>query len=287
MSEQAPVAPIVDAKVEPSAITEPPKVEAPKEKDQFAEKLEILAKKERMVAREKMRIAQEKRELDESRKEYNQWKELKQGAKKNPLKYIAEAGLSYDELTQHVINGGTIPEEDKFESLRGELESIKAQRAEDLKKQQEEAQKAQSAQYEQVINNFKEEITDFVETNKDTYELISQRDATEEIYGAITEAFNASVNEWRKNGQLGPMPKPMSIKDAADVMEEFYESEVKRLTETNKWKTKYGSAQQKPEDKKGPSPTLTNQMNTSSAPSLLPAKTEADRIRRALAKLEG
>jgi hypothetical protein len=136
-----------------------------------------------------------------------------------------------------------------------------------------------------VVADF-EEIGEFISSNKDAYELIAQRDATEEIFASINEAFVISAKEWRENGQHGPMPKPMSIKDAADALEEFYEQEVQKLISTNKWRNKYGQQAPKEEvPKKGPSPTLTNQMTTSSAASVLPAKTEQDRIRRALEKL--
>jgi len=95
-------------------------------------------------------------------------------------------------------------------------------------------------QQNQVIEGFKEEIGEFIEKNKEQFELIAQRDAVEEIFNSINEAFILSVQEWRKNGEHGPMPKPMSIPEAAEVLEKFYEEEIQRLTNTNKWKSKYG-----------------------------------------------
>jgi hypothetical protein len=79
----------------------------------------------------------------------------------------------------------------------------------------------------------------------------------------------------------------MAIKDAAEIVESFYEKEVLRLTETNKLKQKLGikpKVEEDPGKSRGPSPTLTNNM-ASSAASVIPAKNDADRMRRAMEKL--
>jgi hypothetical protein len=284
--EIAPTAPVQDAPTEEIKPDVVPPVEPPKEKDQFSERLELLARKERMIAREKMRMAQEKKEQDEKYAKYESWEQKKKAAKQKPFEYLAEADLSYDELTQYVLNGGEPQKESEVESLRSELAAFKKMQEEKELSQQEKQTQAQALQQQQVIDGFKEEIGEFITANKETYELIAQRDATEEIFSSINDVFMTSVKEWRENGQHGAMPKPMSIKDAADALEEFYEQEIQKLTSTNKWKNKYGQQVQKEDPaKKGPSPTLTNQMTTSSAASVLPAKTEQDRIRRALEKL--
>lgn len=277
-------APVDAAKPEETA----PKTE-PKEKDQFSEKLELLAKKERILARERMRMAQEKKDLEEKLAKYQAWEEKKAKAKQKPFDYLNEAGLTYDELTQYVLNGGASQEEAPDNALRGELERLKQEIESFKESQTKEKEQQQTYAQQQAIENFKTEIKTFIDEHKDTYELIAQRDATEEIFQSIADAYTLSMQEWERNGQYGPQPQPMPIEEAAKLLEEFYEQEVKRLVETNKWKSKYGGPAPKAEEpKKGPSPTLTNQMAaTSSAASVLPAKTENDRIRRALEKLGG
>jgi len=270
----------------PAPAAAPPEVKAP-EKDQFSEKFNLLAKKERMIARERMRIAQEKKETEEKFKKYQGYEESKAKAKQNPLDFLKEAGLSYDELTQYLLNGGKPTEIDEIKSVRSELEEFKRQQAEEKKQQQEFLQKQQQQQHEQAISGFKTDIAEFIEANKDKYELIASRDGAEDIFNAVNDAFILNMTEWQKNGKQGPPPKVMEIEEAAQVIEEFYEEEVKRLTSTNKWKTKYGQPQMEPSPKAKPSPTptLTNQMTTSAAASLVPAKNDAERIARALAKL--
>lgn len=298
MTVQAPVQGVTEAQVtktegnvtnDTTQVTNPAEtVTKPPEKDQFAEKLELLSKKERALWRQRQQVEQMRKEIEAKEAEIKKFQELKSKAKQNPLDYLTEGGLTYDQITEYMLNGGKPTQQDELQMLREEFKRMRdeqAQEKEQIKKQQTQAQ-IQAQQ--QVIDNFKSEITEFVETNKAAYELSAQRDATDDIFNTISDAFKLNINEWNRSGRQGPQPTPMSIKEAADIVEEFYESEIKRLTETNKWKTKFGQPQtQEPGQKaKEPSKTLTNNM-ASTAASVVPAKTDNDRMKRALAKLEG
>jgi hypothetical protein len=261
---------------------------APKEKDQFAEKLELLTKRERSIWHEKQKVAQERQQLASERKEYEDWKASKAKAKQNPLEYLSQAELSYDELTNFMLNGGKPTPESEIQSVRSELEALRKERdkdKEDSKTAQEQAQRQAEAQR---LEEFKEEIADFLNTNKDTYELASTREAVEDIFTTITDAFTISLQEYNKNGRVGRPPGPMSIEEATKIVEEFYEAEVIRLAETKKLKERLG-IQPKEEGQtqaKQPSKTLTNNMSSTAA-SVVPAKNDNDRMARALAKLGG
>lgn len=253
-------------------------------KDQFAERMELLARKERSLYKEKQRISQERKQMQDMHAKVKAWEESKSGAKKNPLDYLTQAGLSYDELTQFMLNGGKPTEEDKIEAIRNELGQFKKQAEEEKKKLQEEQTIAQQQAQAQVIEEFQEEITSFIETNKTTYELISTRGAEEDVFATIRDQFQEVIKDWVKKGKQGKPPQPLTIKEASDLVEDFYEKEVERLAQTQKMQAKFQPSKDG-QPKKGPAPTLTNAMTTSAAASLLPAKNEADRLARALAKL--
>jgi vacuolar-type H+-ATPase subunit I/STV1 len=187
-----------------------------------------------------------------------------------------------------MLNGGKPTQQDELQSVRDEFKRFREELAEKEKKQTEQQTQAQQQQQTQVIEDFKEEITQFLATNKDTYELSATREATEDIFSTINDAFIISTNEWHKNGRQGKPPAPMAIKEAAEIVESFYEKEVLRLTETTKLRQKLGIGQKPTEDPgqkaRGPTPTLTNNM-ASTAASVVPAKNDADRMRRAMEKL--
>lgn len=263
--------------------------EVSKEKDAFAEKLELLSKKERTIWRERQRVEQMAKQLEAEKAEYEKFKGLKAKAKTNPMDYLSEAGLSYDELTQFVLNGGKPTEKDELQSLRDEFNRLREEQANEKKQAQEQQTQAQKQAEAQAIESFKEEIGEFIKSNEATYELSAQRDAVDDILTTINDSFVISMNEWNNNGRVGQAPKLMSIKDAADIVEEFYEKEVLRLAETSKLKAKLGIGPKEDGQQssaKQPSKTLTNNM-ASTAASVIPAKNDHDRMRRALEKLGG
>jgi DNA repair exonuclease SbcCD ATPase subunit len=259
-----------------------PAVEAaPPPKDPFAEKIELLSKKERSIYRERQRVEQERQQLAQERAEYEKFKALRSEAKQRPLDYLKEAGLSYDDLTQHLLNGGTT-EKSEVEQLREQFEALRKERDSEKQELTKQQQMARAQAETQAIDEFKTEIGQFIEQNKATYELSSLRDATEDIFTTINDAYVIRLNEWSRSGRVGRPPGPMAIKEAADIVEDFYEKEVLRLTESQKLKAKL---MPQPEGQpKQASKTLTNNM-ASTAASVVPAKTDNDRMQRALAKL--
>ena len=259
---------------------------AANQKDQFADKLELLTRKQQAIWHQSQKVKQEQQALAQERAEFERFKALKAQAKQKPLDYLAEGGLSYDEITQHVLNGGKPTQEDELQTLRNEFKQLREEQEKKEKKQQEQQTIAQRQQEEQRIVEFKDEISDFIEQNKATYELSSMRDATEDIFTTVQDAFVISLQEWHKNGRVGRPPEPMSIQAAADIVEEFYEKEVLRLTGSQKLKSKLNIQPQESsgDPAKSPSKTLTNNM-ASTAASVVPAKNDHDRMQRALAKL--
>lgn len=277
-----PVAAPVES-VEPTA----PVVPEPKEKDQFAEKLELLSRRERQIYRQRMEIEARAKQLEAEKADIEKFKTIKTTAKQNPLRYLQEAGLTYDEITQFVLNGGQVSEKSELEALRDEFRQMREAQESKEKQAQESQTQAQRQAEEQRISEFKDEITEFIENNKATYELSSMRDATDDIFTTINDAYVISLNEWHKNGRVGRPPGPMQIKEAADIVEEFYEKEVLRLTESQKLKAKLNpQPTESGQQSRQPSKTLTNNM-ASTAASVVPAKTDNDRMQRALAKLSG
>jgi hypothetical protein len=280
---QAPVEGTTQTQATPAA--EP--AAKPPEKDQFSEKLELLTRKERALWRQRSEIDQKAKQLSEYEAKIKSFEEKRSRAKTNPLDFLSEAGLSYDELTNYVLNGGKPTEKDELRSVRDEIQRLREERDKDKEESKTQAQQAQAQAEANAIEGFKEEITEFIEQNKTTYELSSMRDATEDIFTTINDAFTISMNDYNQRGRIGRPPVPMSIKDAADIVEDFYEKEVLRLTESQKLKAKLQPQPKTDEQqRRGPSPTLTNNM-ASTAASVLPAKNDQDRMQRALAKLAG
>lgn len=261
--------------------------EPTKEVDKFAERLEILSRREKGLYRERQKIEFESKRLAEEKAQYDQWKASKEKAKTNPLDYLTQAGLSYDELTQFMLNGGKPTEQDELKALRDEFRSLKEAQEQKEKQQQEGQTQAQAQAEAQAIEDFKVDISDYLETNKDQFEICHKQGdiGINDVLATINFSYKTKLEAWMKGGRVGRPPGPMSIEEAAKIQEEFYEKELIEYAKMSKIQSKLSpQAEQPGQTAKQPSKTLTNNM-ASTAASVIPAKNDQDRMTRALAKL--
>lgn len=265
--------------------TETPQ-EAPKapERDLYSEKAAALLRKEKMAYREKQeakalrqQVEQEKAAIAQREQKIKEFESLKQT---NPLKALELLGLDYNALTQIYLNNGQITPEVQIKHVESKLEEIQRKQAEDEQRRLEQEKIAAEQEALEVLNDFKSEIGNFLSAKKDTYEFINLFEQNNLVYDTIQEYFNRHQ-------------KILSIKEASDMVEKYLEGQLQRSTATNKFKKLLGDNKQTSPSKETTQPkqntqqprTLTNNM-TSSAASFLPAKTEQDRISRALAALD-
>jgi len=233
-----------------------------------------LAKREKSIVRRAQEIKQVEQKLQEQAKTLEEKMKIFEVAKTNPMEALKQLGLSYQDITNFVLNDSKITPDTEIKHVRTELESFKKQQEEKERLRLEsETQRAQ-LEAQEVINDFKSNINEFLTSKPDDYELTTLHEAQELVYATIEEHFNNTK-------------RVLSIKEAADLVEKYLEERIEASTKTKKLSSKFKLADSKAEEKASPAPskTLTNQMS-SSAPSMLPAKTESDRIKRAMAALE-
>lgn len=230
-----------------------------------ADRFAALAKKERALQKQMSELKAKEARISEFEK-------LK-GT--NPLEALKSLGYTYDQLTQFLLNGQQPTPDIQVKQVRDEIEALKQQQIKEKQESEARAKAAAEREYTETINDFNQEIKGFIKTNQSEYELTNMYQGEEIIYATIEQYFTSTG-------------KIMSIKEAADLVEGYFEDQVKAAQKTKKFQ-----GQTKPKDVgqvkaesgvKQASPTLSNEM-TSSAPSLLPAKTENARIQRALAAL--
>lgn len=142
--------------------------------------------------------------------------------KKNPLKVLEYLGITYEDLTDYIINDGNPSESTKVKQLERQVqEKISAYE----RMQQEAAQRAQQAQIEAQIQNFKNQIVQTVGANTDSFELIQAKGEYDLVYDVIEAHFN-------ETNQL------MSIEDAAKRVERHLEDEAEKILKTKKFQSR-------------------------------------------------
>jgi len=221
--------------------------------DKFAAKFAALARKEKELRDSQGKFVSERQRLEQERAEMEAWKTEQKTAKDallneikgNPLKWLQEnAGYDFEALTKMQLNEQNPTPEMLIKRTREELESGYKRELEELRnamKAKEEQE--EKAQFEQTVSGFKSQISSFIDSNADTYELIKMNDAQELVFEVIQEFYESSG-------------KVLSIEEAAKHTEEHLEAEARKVFEAKKFKQ---TSQPKSEEPaKQTAPTLSN-----------------------------
>ena len=133
--------------------------------------------------------------------------------------------------------------------------------------QKQEQEKLKQLQEQKALEDFTKSIESFVEQNKDTYKFVN-------AYSGSQIILNHCIEHAKRTGDV------LDMKEAAQAAEDYLREE---------WKKGQALMQPVAEQPGEPRKTLNNSMSQtlSSAPSMLPAKNENERLKRALAALGG
>lgn len=197
-------------------------------------------------------------------------------------------GMDYNALTLAYLDGKTaMPQEtDPAKIARKTIDDFKKEQAQEKaekeikeKKAAEELVAKQKAELEAAWKNYNAEVNEFIEANKDTYELINTYSQQSLIAETVDEFY-------KKNTRV------LSVKEASDMVEAYLESEAEKALNTKKIGGKVTRTAKPTEtaSKKDEEPRITKTLNNNMQPtsaSVLPAASEADRMKRALAAMSG
>lgn len=253
--------------------------EAPKApaRELTSPQLSILAKREKALQKQREEIQKSKLDLDSKYEEINKFKSLKEQAKTNPLKFLEEAGLTYEELTNFILNGNKPTAEMETSSIKSEMQKLRDEIAQREQERENSAKAMDEKRAQEAISNFKENITGFLTGKPDDFELCNNYPESVDLIYDVIEAHFAQTE------------KVMSMEEAAKLVEDHFESEAMKVTSFKKIQSKLAPKPAPTEEdgfqkaKQQASPTLNNSM--SQTVSGLSNSTENDRIKRALAAL--
>lgn len=267
--------------------------EAIKKEEPISSKFSALAKKEKAIVQrdqaakaKETAIAEREAKIAEREARIQKSEELWD---KDIFKALEERlnlapGSGYQKLTDLLLEGKAVTPESQdpvalakktIEQFKQEQQKEREAREAADKKAKDDAIAAQKAEETAAWEIYNAEIAEHVKANAEQYELI----AMYEQQKLVTDTVDAF---YQKNKRV------LSIKEACDMVESYLEDEAKKAMGAKKF-TK-GAPATKAKDEGEPviqkqTKTLTNDMQPTSA-SVLPAKSEQDRMKRAMAALE-
>tara|TARA_R100000655_G_scaffold48509_1_gene85943 strand:+ start:2256 stop:3140 length:885 start_codon:yes stop_codon:yes gene_type:complete len=221
--EEAPSAELMEEVAEEAAENaEAAEEPAEPERPDFSRQFAALARKERAIRQKEQEIANFAKQKEQFEGNSTRLADLQRLAKENPAKLLGELGISYDDLTQQVINEGNPTEEQKLrlenERLNSRLEKI--EKIYDEQRQQAEQAKVNAA-HTQLVDNIKNFVDD-----GSTFEMVKHHDA----YGLVAQVMQEHYNSTKEVLEYG---------DAAKLVEDHFMAEAERYLGSKKLQERF------------------------------------------------
>jgi hypothetical protein len=248
-------APKVDQAAAPAA------VEAPKE-EALSPKFAALARQQKAIRRMQQELKAEKEALALEKAQYQTNYVPKDKLKQDPFAVLTEQGLSYDDIVKAAMSQD--PQVAAMRKLEMEIQAVKDSQV----KAQEEAKASTQKQYEQAVNNIRNEVKMLVDSNA-SYETIKANDAQEAVVELIKSQFE-------EDGTL------LSVEDASNQVEEYLLEQALKLASLEKVKQRLTPKVEEAAPKAAaPAPKLPSHVKTiTNAATQTPSKPLTDKERR-------
>lgn len=146
--------------------------------------------------------------------------------KQDALTALAEAGVSYEELTQQIINQQ--PTDPRVQSTIQKLEAKIAALEESNKTTQKSYEEQQTAQYQAAVKQIELDVKALVK-NDPNFETIKATRATRDVVELITQTYE-------KDGYL------LTVEEAAQQVEDYLADEYTKVANINKIKNRIQQA---------------------------------------------
>lgn len=261
-------------------------------KDLTSSRFAALAKKETQIVRERAAIKAERESIARDRSDAQKLVDAQKLAMSNPRAAMEALGISYKQLTEFVLNDENPTPELQARSLKEELKSEWQKELEARDKRDQEKQEEHRKQEEEKTRGlFIEQTGEYIRKNKDKYPLINHPkndfDYALSTVSALIEQHFHNTAEKDEQGAIIKAGKLISVSEASQMYEDYLKDITTEFAATIKPKSEGQSDPKTTAKESVQEPrTITNQMQSGMSTNL-PAKTEQDRMRRAMAKLDG
>lgn len=168
----------------------------------------FLAKEEALKAREAARDA-----------EYQSKYIPKDRLSQDPLSVLNELGLSYDQLTQLVLNAPKAEDIARAKELRDIQSELKAVKEQQLASQRA-SEEQQTAAYQQAVKQIRSEVSQLVKTDP-TFETINATNSINDVVELIEETY-------KQDGIL------LTVEEAANEVENYLVEEGSKIARLSK-----------------------------------------------------
>lgn len=167
--------------------------------EKLSSKFQLLTRKAKRLQEQEAAIKQDLAMVEEFKNKESAWKE-------NPLQYVKDAGLTYEDLVDAVLSEHKPQETDEVQELKKRIEAFEEE-AKQKKIDEELAQKQQQA------NQYVQTLRSNIDGAEGEYELLKATENYQLVVDTIVEHYNNTQEE-------------MPWNEAATMVEDFLESDL-------------------------------------------------------------
>lgn len=223
--------PTLEAQERQTSTNEAPKEIKETKEDTSSNQYVLLARKEKALrakaqqqeqafkARE-AELAKRESDLAKIRGDYESGYVSKAQLKANTLAALAEAGVTYEEVTQQQIDAGSVPRAVSDHIAR--LEARQAKLEKDLEAARQSSEQQQQDSYKAAVNQIQKDAQKLITTDP-SFEMIKATGSVKDVVELIEQTF-------KEDGEI------LSVEEAASLVEEHLLAEVEKLTRIEKIK---------------------------------------------------
>jgi hypothetical protein len=233
-------------KEEPTEVAAAPVVEPEKEAPALSDAWAKIAAKEAEIAAKQKEIELRDKDLEGKLTSVKEYEDALSNAKTAPLEALKKLGVSYEELTQFLLNDQKPTPELKIKSLEDQIVALTNKINKQEEEQKQKVTKAEQDSFNESINAYKADLKKAVDAKADDYELIIANKA----YDLVFEVQKVHFEETKG--------KELSLEDAAKQVEEYLFKQAQSLLKLKKLQPK----PVEPETQKQQSVTLTDSTMT-------------------------
>lgn len=167
--------------------TKPEQEITAKTSPQDAMRIAAAIRKEKQLREREKAIAEQQKSLEEREKSLDPWKKASEMARLNKLEALKLLGISYDDLTQQVLNNGEVPPTVQAQQTAEEIVNKKL--AELERKQAERDAELQKQNYEQALKQIDFEV-EHAASQSDKFPLVKGSEAFHDVTEYIESEFH-------------------------------------------------------------------------------------------------
>lgn len=201
---------------------------------EFAKRFDQLTRQEKAL-----RLKEEKLKLDSEKYEplQRQIEELKT----NPLKALKDAGWTFKELAELILNDEKPTVDKRLDDLQNKFDADIKSRMDREEREKQEAKERKEAEekatFEKQVGQIKQAIEDLVNENEEEYELIKNQNAFDLVWDVIQEVFNQTDGK-----------KMLTIQEAAKSVEDYLYNEAEKNLSAKKFQSRFKRIEEPSED---------------------------------------